>query len=116
MKRLLLFSLLIFSACHSQKQEIPKDILPVDSMKFVVWDMIQGGELAAIQYPAFKDSFNTKSRQLYQQILAAHGLDKNTFFKSFDYYSRHPDQNKILFDSISAYANRQRSGIYKEAK
>ncbi len=117
MKRFLLAGLLLYgTACHSDKQMLPAGILPVDSMKVVVWDLIEGGELAALQYPSFKDSFTIKSLHLYQQILSTHGLDKNAFFKSFDYYSAHPDMNKILFDSINAYANRQRALVYKEAR
>lgn len=114
--KLLLF-ILIFSliACNENKP-MPANVLPVDSMKLIVWDLIQGGELASIQYPGYKDSFNKKSMVLFERILAGHHLDKNSFFNSFDYYSQHPDVNKILFDSIQAYSNRQRKSIYDEAK
>lgn len=95
---------------------MPADVLPVDSMKVIVWDLMQGGELASIQYPGYRDSFNKKSMVLFEKILAGHGLDKNSFFKSFDYYGQNPDENKILFDSIQAYGNRQRIKIYDEVK
>lgn len=115
--KFLIFILVIgfLSACHSD-QPGKANVLPVDSMKVIVWDLMQGGELASIQYPGYKDSFNKKSMQLFEKILASHGLDKNSFFKSFDYYGQHPDENKILFDSIQAFANRQRIKIYEDAK
>ena len=117
MMKLLIFILLIcfFSACHSD-QTGKANILPIDSMKVIVWDLMQGGELASIQYPGYKDSFNIKSMQLFEKILASHGLDKNSFFKSFDYYGQRPDENKVLFDSIQALANRQRIKIYDDVK
>ncbi len=102
-------------ACNADKSR-PADVLPVDSMKVIVWDLMQGGELASIQYPGYRDSFNKKSMVLFERILAGHGLDKNSFFKSFDYYGQNPDENKILFDSIQAYGNRQRIKIYDEVK
>ncbi|MEO8116533.1 MAG: DUF4296 domain-containing protein [Bacteroidota bacterium] len=115
--KLLIFILLIgfLFSCNSDKA-MPGDILPVDSMKVIVWDLMQGGELASIQYPGYRDSFNKKSMILFEKILAGHRLDKNSFFKSFDYYGQHPDLNKILFDSIQLYGNRQRIKIYDEVK
>lgn len=116
MKFLIFIFLMSFLfACNSDKS-MPPGVLPVDSMKVIVWDLIQGGELASIQYPGYKDSFNKKSMMLFEKILAGHRLDKNSFFKSFDYYGQHPDENKVLFDSIQAYSNRQRINIYMEVK
>lgn len=115
MKSIVLIFLLALAAC-SENKPMPVGVLPIDSMKVIVWNLIQGGELSSIQYPGYKDSFNKKSMILFEKILAGHHLDKNSFFKSFDYYSQHPDLNKILFDSIRAYSNRQRSKIYDEAK
>ncbi|MBS1731091.1 MAG: DUF4296 domain-containing protein [Bacteroidetes bacterium] len=105
----------IFISCRSQQSK-PADLLPVDSMKVIVWDLIQGGEMASIEYPGYKDSFNIQSMILFEKILAGYGLDKKTFFKSFDYYAQHPDENKILFDSIQKYGERHRIRIYQEVK
>jgi hypothetical protein len=50
---------------------------------------------------------------MFQQVFAIHGITKDEFYKSYRYYEGHPDKNKILMDSVSAYATRQRLELYK---
>ena len=45
MKKLIyLLALLFFYACTPKDKKIPKEILPVDSMKIIVWQLIQAGD------------------------------------------------------------------------
>ena len=43
---------------------------------------------------------------VFQKVFASHQLKKEAFFKSYEYYLAHPDQFKILMDSISAMSLR----------
>ena len=114
MKKRLLFGLMlsVFAACTSSDTKIPKDILPLDKMKLVVWDMTQAGEYG--MYLQDKDTTKRKYTTVYlTQVLTLYKINKEDFFKSFKYYQSHPILNQQLFDSVSAYAQRQRSNMYK---
>jgi hypothetical protein len=100
-------------ACTPEEKRVPSDILPVDTMKTLVWNMTEAGEYAL--YQKEKDSaLKSLNTAYFIEVLKMHHLDKTTFIKSFDYYQSHPYLNKILFDSITAYAARKRTGIYKK--
>src|SRR5690242_929573 len=101
-----------FTHCTPKDQRIPKNILPVDSMKIIVWQLIEAGD-----YATFLKGKDTTVKSLntayFSQVLQLHHLDKPAFFKSFNFYQTHPYFNDILFDSVNAYAQRQRNQIYK---
>jgi hypothetical protein len=113
-------------ACSSSNK-IPDDIIGIDKMKLILWDMIRAGKLAEIQYEGNKykirkdsaairkDSFNMKETSIgyFDQIFVIHHITKDEFYKSYRYYEEHPDKNEILMDSVSAYASRQRETLYK---
>jgi hypothetical protein len=35
----------VFVACTPKEKKIPKDILPINKMKLIVWDMTEAGRL-----------------------------------------------------------------------
>lgn len=100
-------------ACGGDEKKIPKDILPINQMKFIVWDLIQSGEYAKsfIEKDTSKKNINTA---YLAAALKLHKISKEDFFKSFNYYQAHPLLNQELFDSITSYAQRQRNGMYKK--
>ena len=103
---------LFFVSCTPQGKKIPADIMPVDSMKIIVWHLIEAGD-----YATFLKEKDTTIKSLdtryFSEVLKLHHIDKNNFFKSFNYYQSHPYFNNVLFDSVNAYASRQRNEIYK---
>ena len=104
--------LFFFVRCTPEDKKIPSEILPVDSMKIIVWHLIEAGDYAT----SLKDKDTTiKSldTKYFTEVLKLHHLNKDDFFKSFNFYQAHPYFNNILFDSINAYASRQRNQIYK---
>ena len=107
-------SFYVFAACTPKEKEIPKDILPVNKMKLIVWDMTEAGAYAEYAKEKRKDTavktLNTASLAL---VLKLHNITKEDFFKSFNYYQVHPLLNKELFDSINSYGQRQRGELYK---
>jgi hypothetical protein len=90
-----------------------RDILSINNMKLVMWDMIQADEFAPV-YIAKDSTRNLKkeTKLLYQKVFALHKIDSARFYKSFDYYKAHPEDYKILLDSLSAFANRERDNRF----
>jgi hypothetical protein len=114
MRKLLLFIVMFyaFGSCISEDNKIPKDILPLNKMKLIVWDMTQAGEYAL--YLQQKDTTKRKYTTTYlTEVLKLYKINKEDFFKSFKYYQSHPILNQQLFDSVSAYAQRQRVDMYR---
>jgi hypothetical protein len=111
-----LFVLLItglLAACDNDER--PKDLIPEAKMERVVWDMVQADEF--IQNYVLKDSnkvnVNAERYKLYEKVLGLHNITKDQFKKSYEYYSSRPKDSKMLFDSLSARANRRIQESYK---
>ncbi|MBV9962944.1 MAG: DUF4296 domain-containing protein [Parafilimonas sp.] len=110
--------LLIFcfiTSCTPEDKKIPKDILPIDSMKLIVWDLTRAGAYASAL--SEKDTTKKSIGAVYlAEVLNLHKISKPDFFKSFDFYQTHPLLNQQLFDSVNAYAQRQRNEMYKKMR
>ncbi|HEX5153665.1 MAG TPA: DUF4296 domain-containing protein [Parafilimonas sp.] len=116
MKKCFLYCIVfsVFVACMPKEKKIPKDILPIDKMKIIVWQMAEAGAYAEYEKEKKRDtSVKTLSTASLVQVLKLHNLTKEDFFKSFNFYQSRPLLNKELFDSVNSYAQRQRSELYK---
>ena len=107
--------LLFFVRCTPQDKKIPSEILPVDSMKIIVWHLIEAGDYAT-SLKEKDTTIKSLDTKYFSEVLKLHHIDKPSFFKSFNFYQSHPVLNKVLFDSINAYASRQRNEIYKNMR
>lgn len=103
MKKLsfLLFTLFFLFSC-TDKDKIPKDILPKEKMQAVLWSMISAGEFLN-SYIVNKDSVDkvAESSKIYGQVFQVHHITKEEFDKSYLYYREHPDLMKVVLDSLS---------------
>lgn len=103
--RKLFFILLVFPfafAC-SDKNEIPKEILPKKKMQEIIWDMTRAEEFLN-GFVFYKDTSVDKvaeSQKWYNKIYQIHGTTKAQFEKSYTYYQSHPELMKELLDSVS---------------
>jgi len=113
MRRTLLVILVCFFAGCKSPNKMPNDIIGIDKMKLIVWDMIQAGALSENKFSKYLDTLKIKSTEMFLQVFAIHGITRDEFYKSYRYYEEHPDKNRILMDSVSAYATRQRQELYK---
>jgi hypothetical protein len=97
----LLFTLFFLFSC-TDKNEIPKDILPKEKMQAVLWSMISAGEFLN-SYILSKDSVDkvAESSKIYGQVFQVHHITKEEFDKSYLYYREHPDLMKVVLDSLS---------------
>ncbi len=97
----------LLAACRGNSNE---QLLDINEMKVIVWDMLKADELYTVQQA--KDStlrIQKKNLEYYEKIFAYHKISRNTFYKSFTYYEAHPQQMKVLLDSIDQYATRERN-------
>jgi hypothetical protein len=100
-------------SCSSQNK-LPDDVMGVNKMKLILWDMIKASELSQQQYPKDSAALRSKTLERYQTVFYINGITKDEFYKSYRYYQEHPDKNKTLMDSVSAYAERSRINLFKK--
>ncbi len=114
MRRLIITTiiLVILTGCNSEDRKIPPDIIGIDSMKVIVWHLIEAGEYAS-SLKSKDSTIKLINTSYFSGVLKLHHLDKTTFLKNFNYYQAHPNFNGILFDSVNAYAQRQRIQMFK---
>ena len=107
------FLLIIISSC-SNRSGIPKDIIPPDSMQVVLREVFMANEYA-VQFIA-KDSLRPDkvkaTQDQFETIFKIHHISRAEFKNSLSFYESRPDLNKMIFDSLSAYANRHRNELY----
>jgi hypothetical protein len=99
----------MFVSCRTHTTEI----LGIDSMKMVMWDMLKADELY-IRILA-KDSTARKRKEnirLYEEVFALHRTTKGQFDSSYKFYEAHPVKFRDLIDSLDAYATREKSKIF----
>jgi hypothetical protein len=100
-------------AC-SDKNSVPKDILPKDKMEQVMWDMAQADQYAALYLAKDSARIDRKAEtmRLYAEVFRLHQVTPEEFRKSYHYYLDHPELNQLLFDSVITRGVRARAEIY----
>jgi hypothetical protein len=97
---LVIFTIIFFIAC-SNKNKVPKGILPKDKMEAIIWDMTRTGEF--LTNYVFKDSTinkTAKSLEWFDKVYSFHHVTKDEFEKSYEYYKKHPALLKQIVDSL----------------
>lgn len=97
----------IFICCS--KSPVPKDILGLNKMQKVVYELMQVDEY--LNNFVVKDSSTDikKKRSIYyEQVFKLNNTNRKEFYTSYKYYQQHPDMQKVLFDSLSAKADRRK--------
>ena len=99
---------LIFSCDNKQAKE--GKILGSGKMQAVMWDILQAE--AYTDFYLKNDSSKSvllQNAALQKKIFSLHQISKEDFYKSYDYYSSHSSDMRIMLDSISVKAERQRN-------
>jgi hypothetical protein len=116
-KRLNVFFVFILLVACSDRSGVPDDVLPLDSMRHVLKDVMAVDNYSD-QYLS-KDSLvkdKVKANQeLLEVIFKLHHTSRTEFKKSLEFYESRPDLNKKIFDSLSAYANVHKAELYAPA-
>jgi hypothetical protein len=105
---------LFFGGACTNPDSVPGNVIARDSMAKILWDIIQADQFST--YYLTKDSskdLKKETMKLYGTIFQLHHVSRDEFQKSLQFYYSRPDISKIMFDSLSARANRQRGEMYK---
>jgi Domain of unknown function (DUF4296) len=98
-----LFAIILFSCGRKEKRA---DVLSQNKMREVMWDMIRTDQW--VSDLLIKDSSKNKKEEsikLYEEVFHIHGITKDEFKKSLDYYSSRPDLFRPIIDSLAKRKN-----------
>lgn len=107
---------ILFFLVSCTKSKVPDDIIKPEKMEAVFWDVIRADVLVT-DYSK-KDSSVSPLFQniaLQKKIFHLHGVTKEQFYKSFDYYAEHPGMMTVLLDSVIAHSTPENSMPRKKA-
>ena len=84
-------------------------------MKSLVFDLMKT-DLYINNYILKDTTLKSKDQhiKMYNEVFNLHKTTRADFYASLNYYQKHPDVNKALFDSTLAFANRQREALLRE--
>ncbi|QEC67357.1 DUF4296 domain-containing protein [Panacibacter ginsenosidivorans] len=114
MKKLFVTILVCCAFACTSPDKMPEDVMNIEQMKPIVWDMMRAGMLVQNQFRLDTATQKKEAVANYQKVFDIHGTTKDAFYHSYQYYLEHPDKHKILLDSVAAYANRQRIDLFKK--
>ena len=101
MRFLLFITLILLTFGCIQDKKLPKDIIPQNEMRKIMWDLMRADAYVATFI--MKDSTrNQKSESaiLYEKIFDIHSTSQETFKKSLEFYESRPDLFKAISDSL----------------
>ena len=101
-----IFCIVFIFSCSSE-DKAPSGIIQPETMKNVLWDVMSAQFMA--QGISRKDSpVNTmaQTKALTQKVFEIHKITAADFNKSYDWYIKHPETMKRIFDSL--YTQKQR--------
>lgn len=107
----LLLCLLVQSGCRNETRTA---IIPVDSMKLIMWDMMKADEW--FNRKIVQDAHAIRNKEdvkLYEMVFKVHGITRERYYNSYRYYEGRPLSFKRLLDSIEALSNRERIKRYQ---
>jgi hypothetical protein len=97
---LILSCIIFFTSCSKKEEEIPKDILPQETMITVLSDMHYAEAMLQLKNLGQNDSTKRIATGYYKFVLAKHHIDQQQFQKSFKYYLSKPEITTDMYDSI----------------
>jgi Domain of unknown function (DUF4296) len=120
MMRLLMLAgcVLLLSVSCTDKTRVPSDVYPREKMEAMMWDMLMADRFSAqfLLKDSAKKDVKAETFKLYEQVFQIHKTNSDEFLKSYKYYLTRPDLTKVMFDSLTARAGRNRDQLYKNMK
>ena len=100
--RFFLFIILIISIVGCKEDnKIPKDVIPQNEMRKIMWDLLRAD--AYVADFIMKDSTcnqKEESALLYEKIFDIHSTNREAFKRSLSFYQSRPDLFKTVTDSL----------------
>jgi len=96
---------------------LPGGVLPKDQMEAVIWDMVAADQYCRdfLTKDSLKFNIREERLKLYERVFQMHNTNRETFDKSYTYYSNHPKLMQEVFDSLSVQGTRKLQDLYKPA-
>ncbi|MBC7687648.1 MAG: DUF4296 domain-containing protein [Aquabacterium sp.] len=113
MKKIFVIILMLSIAGCSENNS--DGILAKEKMQAVMWDII-GADFFTEQFIK-KDTLKNariENMQLQNKIFALHKVSRADYYKSYDYYIAHTDLMRVILDSMTAKAERDRTKMMEE--
>ena len=102
---LFLFMISIFISCGKKNDTA---ILTPEKMEAVLFDFVMAEAHTNTNVPVDSVILAQKENaKLQKKVFAIHGVTREQFQKSFDYYSKHASEFTPILDSIAAKENRR---------
>src|SRR4030095_2101145 len=101
MRFFLFIILIILTFGCIQDKKIPKEVLPQNEMRMIMWDLMRADAYVA-DFIMKDSSRNQKAESaiLYEKIFDIHSTTRETFKKSLAFYESRPDLFKAISDSL----------------
>jgi hypothetical protein len=113
-KRSILLVLSIILMSCGNKNSTPPGVLKPDKMQAVLWDIIRADAFTTLHIKTSVPGIATaEDAKLQKQVFAIHGLSKDDFYRSYDYYKAHAGLMRTVLDSMINKANREKINIIK---
>ena len=99
----------------SDKQRSSSGILGKEKMQAVMWDIIQA-DVFTEQFVKRDSSKNARleNMQLQNKIFALHKVTRVDYYKSYNYYIYNTDLMKVILDSMSTKAEKDRTKMIEQ--
>ncbi len=114
MKQVIVTILFFCSIGCTNKEKKYSGILDREKMQAVLWDIIEA-DVFTEQFIK-KDSLKNaavENAQLQNKIFSIHQVSKADFYKSYEYYLLHTSEMRILLDSMTTKAERDRTKMFE---
>jgi len=110
--RLVLIIALFAIACTAKKNA-KGEIMSRMEMTKILWDVMQVDEFASdfLRRDSARD-VEKERKTLYLKVFSLHKVSREQFSSSFKYYSAHPDDMKLIFDSLNSRGALERKKLY----
>ena len=107
MRKICLVLCVFILSCQEQDQ--PKNMVPFDKMKVVLYQLMKADE-----YYTRKISSDTtmqverRNIQMYKQIFEMNKVDRNDFYATLTYLQKKPIEFKVLMDSAYELSKKEK--------
>jgi Domain of unknown function (DUF4296) len=108
MKTFIFFFLTFLLFSCADKNKVPHEIIGPKKMQAVLWDVVRA-QILSLEMAHRDTSLNeiAETKALTKKVFDIHKITAADFDQSYDWYARHPELMKNLFDSLSVQKQRE---------
>lgn len=107
MRKICIVLCLFILSCQDKEQ--PKNMVPFDKMKVVLYQLMKADEYFTRSVSADTTmQLERKNIQFYKQIFELNKVDRNDFYETLTYLQKKPIEFKVLMDSAYELSKREK--------